>query len=68
VDPEALEAWHHGKTTEHEDRFSVRFVELSPRERIVRVVNFESPDPAFAGEMTMVITLEKLARHVESGG
>ena len=53
------ERGHRGKTTAHEDRFSVRFVELSPPERIVQVVTFESPNPAFAGEMTMVITLEE---------
>jgi uncharacterized protein YndB with AHSA1/START domain len=47
---------HRGKTTEKTDTFTARFVELSPFERIVQAVNFESGDPAFAGEMTMVMT------------
>ncbi|WP_315838371.1 SRPBCC domain-containing protein [Bradyrhizobium prioriisuperbiae] len=45
-----------GKTSEREDRVSVRFVELTPPRRIVEAVVFDSPDPAFHGEMTMVIT------------
>lgn len=47
-----------GKTSEREDRFSARFVELSPPARIVQSIAFDSPDPAFSGEMTMIVTLE----------
>lgn len=47
-----------GKTSELEDRFSVRFVELSSPHRIVEAITFESDDPSFAGEMRMVVTLE----------
>lgn len=47
-----------GKTTEREDRFTARFVELTPPKRIVEAITFDSADPAFAGEMTMVITFE----------
>lgn len=46
-----------GKSTEREDHFFARFVELSPPERIVQAVTFDSDDPAFAGEMMMVVTL-----------
>jgi hypothetical protein len=46
-----------GKTSEREDRVSVRFVELTPR-RIVEAVVFDSPDSAFHGEMIMVITFD----------
>ena len=49
-----------GKTAEREDRFTARFVELTPPSRIVEAVDFDSPDPAFAGEMTMVVTLEEV--------
>ena len=52
----ASEKENRGKTTEKTDTFTARFVELSPFERIVQMVNFESDDPAFAGEMTMVMT------------
>jgi uncharacterized protein YndB with AHSA1/START domain len=45
-----------GKTSEREDRVNVRFVELVPARRIVQSVNFDSTNPAFFGEMTMVIT------------
>lgn len=48
-----------GKSGEREDRFTTRFVELSPPGRIVQVVTFASDDPAFAGEMTMTISLEE---------
>lgn len=47
-----------GKTTEQEDRYTARFVELVPPSRIVEAIDFESDDPAFAGEMTMTITLD----------
>ncbi|MDQ6692869.1 MAG: SRPBCC domain-containing protein [Chloroflexota bacterium] len=53
----------HGKTSEREDRYTARFVELTPPERIVETIIFDSVDPAFSGEMTMVITLE-----AEDGG
>lgn len=50
---------YRGKTSEREDRFTARFVELAPPTRIVQVITFDSADPAFAGEMTMVATFEK---------
>jgi uncharacterized protein YndB with AHSA1/START domain len=46
-----------GKTTEHADIFQGRFAELVPNERIVEVVEFESADPAFAGEMSITTLL-----------
>jgi uncharacterized protein YndB with AHSA1/START domain len=49
---------HRGKTSEREDRFTARFVELTPPTRIVQAISFDSADPAFSGEMTMVVTLE----------
>jgi uncharacterized protein YndB with AHSA1/START domain len=48
-----------GKTSEREDRYTARFVELTPPTRIVQAITFESADPAFAGEMTMAVTLEE---------
>lgn len=51
---------HRGKTAEKEDSMSVRFVELVPPERIVEAVTFDSGDPAFAGEMTLEITLDQV--------
>jgi uncharacterized protein YndB with AHSA1/START domain len=52
-----------GKTAEREDRFTTRFVELTPPRRIVEAITFDSADPAFSGEMTMEVTLE-----AEDGG
>lgn len=46
-----------GKSSADTDTFRGRFAELVPHEKIVWVVEFESPDPAFAGEMTMITTL-----------
>jgi uncharacterized protein YndB with AHSA1/START domain len=46
-----------GKTSEDTDTFQGRFAELVPYSKIVEVVEFESQDPAFAGEMTLIVTL-----------
>ncbi|MGV3618144.1 MAG: SRPBCC domain-containing protein [Fimbriimonas sp.] len=45
-----------GKTAAREDRFTARFVELSPPARIVQAITFASENAAFAGEMTMTAT------------
>lgn len=47
-----------GKTSEREDRYTARFVELTPPEKIVEAIAFDTIDPAFSGEMIMEITLE----------
>ena len=52
-----------GKTAEREDRYTARFVELTPPRRIVEAITFDSVDPAFEGEMIMVVTFE-----AEDGG
>ena len=52
-----------GKTREREDRYTARFVELTPPRRIVEAITFDTVDPAFSGEMIMVVTLE-----AEDGG
>ncbi len=46
-----------GKTSEDTDTFQGRFVELVPYSKIVEVVEFESQDPAFAGEMRLSVSL-----------
>src|SRR6266508_1838630 len=46
-----------GKTTAHTDTFHGRFVRLVPNEQVVEVVEFETPDPALRGEMTITIAL-----------
>lgn len=46
-----------GKTSEWEDCFIGRFVELIPYERIVEDVEFLSDDPSFAGTMRVTTTL-----------
>ncbi|HWT04790.1 MAG TPA: SRPBCC domain-containing protein, partial [Xanthomonadales bacterium] len=46
-----------GKTSEDTDTVRGRFVELVPNERIVQAVEFDSPEPELAGEMTMTVTL-----------
>ncbi len=52
-----------GKTKDREDRYTARFVELTPPRRIVETITFDSDDPDFSGEMIMVVTLE-----AEDGG
>jgi uncharacterized protein YndB with AHSA1/START domain len=46
-----------GKTTAHTDTYHGRFVKLVPDEQVVQVVEFETPDPAMQGEMTITFTL-----------
>ena len=46
-----------GKSTARTDTYHGRFVKLVPGERVVEVVEFETPDPALRGEMTITITL-----------
>ncbi|SIO46950.1 SRPBCC domain-containing protein [Chitinophaga niabensis] len=55
----------HGKTTEHEDVFTGRFLELIPNKKIVEVVSFESADPAFAGEIKFSTTFTAVASGTE---
>ncbi len=59
----ASETTARGKTSAREDRYSARFVELTPPSRIVEAITFDSVDPAFAGEMIMEVTFE-----AEAGG
>lgn len=47
-----------GKTSEKEDSFIARFVELDPPHKVVQAITFISNDPAFAGEMVMEVNLE----------
>ena len=47
-----------GKTSAKEDRFTARFLELTPAKKIIQAVTFDSDDPAFAGEMIMEIIFE----------
>ena len=47
-----------GKTSGNEDRFSAKFVELKPYEKIVQTINFQSDKSEFTNEMTMEVSLE----------
>ncbi len=46
------------KTSEREDRYTARFVELKPPEKIVEAITFDTVDQAFIGEMIMEVTLD----------
>jgi uncharacterized protein YndB with AHSA1/START domain len=46
-----------GKTAEDTDTYHGRFVKLVPDEKIVEVIEFETQEPGFAGEMTMTVML-----------
>jgi uncharacterized protein YndB with AHSA1/START domain len=47
-----------GKTNDREDRYTARFVELTPPSKIVEAITFDSVDPAFSGKMIMEVTFE----------
>jgi len=46
-----------GKTSPQTDSFHGRFVKLVPDTQVVQAVEFESEDPAMAGEMRITYTL-----------
>lgn len=46
-----------GKTTDQEDSFKGKFIELVPNEKVVEETVFESDDPAFAGTMRITTAL-----------
>ena len=46
-----------GKTSEEVDVVQGRFLELIPNKRVVQLVEFESEDPIYAGEMIMTWSL-----------
>ncbi|RYF92645.1 MAG: ATPase [Chitinophagaceae bacterium] len=52
-----------GKTTEHEDGYTSKFSTLEPYSKIVCLINFDSNDEKFQGEMTETISL-----HPHNGG
>ncbi|MCZ7417772.1 MULTISPECIES: SRPBCC domain-containing protein [unclassified Streptomyces] len=46
-----------GKSTSHTDTYHGRFTRLVPDAEVVEEMEFESPDPAFQGLMTITTTL-----------
>ena|SRR5688572_1670163 len=46
-----------GKTSAHTDTYHGTFTRLVPNEQVVEQLEFETDDPAMAGQMTMTITL-----------
>jgi uncharacterized protein YndB with AHSA1/START domain len=54
-----------GKTSDDTDTFQGRFLELVPGEKIVELVEFESDDPRFAGEMKISTSLADAAEGTE---
>lgn len=46
-----------GKSTSHTDTYHGHFAKLVPDEQVVEVFDFETPDPALRGTMTMTTTL-----------
>jgi uncharacterized protein YndB with AHSA1/START domain len=47
-----------GKTSAREDRYTARYLEISPPARIVEAITFDAVDPGFAGEMIIEISLQ----------
>lgn len=43
----------------------MRFVELAPSRRIVEAVSCDTTDPAFLGEMAIVVTFEEVSGGTE---
>jgi uncharacterized protein YndB with AHSA1/START domain len=49
-----------GKSSEDSDSFKGKIAEIVPNEKIVWLTEFESDDPAFAGEMRLVWSLAEV--------
>lgn len=47
-----------GKTTSREDKFTARFIEIIPNEKIVEAIQFNTSNAGFAGEMIMEVTFD----------
>lgn len=47
-----------GKSAEREDRFTAKFLEIIPNQKIVQVTEFDSEDDSFKGEMKMTVYFE----------
>lgn len=47
-----------GKTSGNEDRYTAKFIKLTPFEKIVQGITFDTSDPDLSGEMLMDVTLE----------
>ena len=54
-----------GKTEGGTDAYDGRFERLVPDEQVVEVIEFDSPDPAFGGEMTLTTTLRETEEGTE---
>ena len=54
----ATEKKYRGKTSDKEDRFSARFIELSPPSKIVQAITFDTENQEFCGEMIMEVYFE----------
>lgn len=52
------EAQFSGKTADREDRFTAKFIEIIPSQKIVQVTEFDSEDESFKGEMKMTVYFE----------
>lgn len=48
-----------GKSGDGADVYRARFVELVPQQKVVQVIEFESDDEAFSGEMRMTVSLDE---------
>ena len=49
-----------GKTQDKEDRYTAKFIELKPFEKIIQTTVFDSRDPNFQGEMKMSVNFESI--------
>ena len=49
-----------GKSSADSDVVEARYVDITPGERVVQAVDFQSDDPAFAGTMTMTWAVQQV--------
>ena len=59
------DAAQYGKTAAGRDTYHGHFAELVPDEKIVEVIEFETDDPGFQGEMTLTLLLRDVPEGTE---
>lgn len=47
-----------GKTADYEDRFTAKFTDIIPNEKITQLIVFDAEDESFKGEMTLDVFFE----------
>ncbi|MNJ95026.1 hypothetical protein D3C87_127300 [compost metagenome] len=54
-----------GKSSDKEDRYTAKFIDIIPNKRIVTLITFHTDDPALKGEMIQRVTFESQGKNTK---